>query len=170
MRRIAALIAVTCVLLSSACTGMQSRSVQTAEQAQDRARTLLAEAGGLRKDAKAYELLIEEKESEIATHRSVIAGLEAQRLELKEDIVSARSKRHQASSYDADALDAVIRKYQDDKGVVQAQIDGRLTTVAELERQIQSWRDYHDVLLRQAEERELEADELKQYALDLSQT
>ena len=169
MRKIAALIAVTCVLLSSACTGTQFWSVQTAEQAQDRARTLLAEAGGLRKDAKAYELLIEEKESEVATHRSVIEGLEARRSELEQDIVSVRSKRREASGHKAEALDAVIRKYRDDKGVVQAQIDGRMATVAELEKQIQSWSDYHAALLQWAEERELEADKLKQYALELSE-
>jgi len=170
MRRIAALIAVTCVLLSSACTGMQSRSVQTPTQAQDRARTLLAEAGGLRKDARAYELLIQQKESEVATHRSVIEGLEAKRSELEQDIISVRSQRWEASGHKAEALDAVLAKYGDDKGVVQAQIDDRMAAVAELEKQIQSWRDYHATLLQQAEEIELEADQLKQYALELSKT
>ena len=169
MRRILALTGMTCVLLSFACTSTQFWSVQTPEQAKERARVLRAEAGGFRKEARAHELLIQQKESDVEKHRAMIEKLEATRSELEEQIVSLSSKRRDAAGETALGMDKVIEKYRDDKGVVQSQIEARIVTVTTLEQQIQQWRDYRAALLRWAEEREEEAAGLDEYAVELAE-
>ena len=169
MKRILALIAITCVLLSSACRSAELWSVRNAEQARERARGLLARAGGHREEARQYGFLIQKTELDVKAHQSVIDKLTAERLELAEQIELLRSKKLAASGEKAQALGKTIATYRDKKGVTEAQIDDKRTRMGILEEQLYHWRGLREACFWHAEQQEAKAAELEAYARELSQ-
>lgn len=88
MRRIMAVVGVACLLLCQGCAhnlftsaGLKRTSwnIQDAVQARERARTLRAEAAGLRQDAHEYELVMEITRDHIHKHDLRIQALKEKR-------------------------------------------------------------------------------------------
>ena len=123
MRTLLALAAIACVLLCSACGSVEFWGIRTAEQANGRARSLRADAGGLRKEARTYEILMGQGQLDIDKHLSTIQSLTATRDDRAQEVAALRRKRSEAAGEDALALDHVVTSYSDKVAAVQAQID-----------------------------------------------
>ena len=169
MKRILAVAAVVCGLLCSACGNLEFWSIRTVEQANERARMLRAEAGGHRKDAREYEILIDQKTLDIKTYQNTVASLDAKRLEMVERVESLRLEKQEATGEGALALEKVSLSYQDKVSALAAQIDNKKTHILTLEDQIFHWTMLRDACLTRATDKEKEAARLDQYALELSQ-
>ena len=170
MKAIPGVLMIMSLLLCQGCRNIWG--VQGTTQAGDRAAGFRAEAASYRKDAREHALARKMTEAEVEKCQARLNAMEKEKKGLEERLQSITEKRmvaRNASPQELQGLDRTIEVYADKKRAVQATIDDDRILLRTLQDQLCDQQRICEGFIWLAEQKEKEAAEIEQCALEMSQ-
>ena len=170
MKAIPGVLMIMSLLLCQGCRNIWG--VQSTSQAGARAAGFRAEAASYRKDARDHALARKMTEREIEKCQARLDAMEKEKKKLEgllQSITEERMVARHASPQELQGLDKSIEVYADKKRAVQATIDDDRILLRNLQTQLREQQRIHEGFIWLAEQKEKEAADIEQYALEMSQ-